>query len=365
MEPFVELLQVALGKRDKLSRKLTREEWRLIYEESEKQTITGVILKGLEFLPAEQRPPQEILLQWIGVGEVIRNRNYMMDKATVHICKFLRSEDINYFVFKGQTLSSKYPDNGIRQSGDIDFYCQRGDWKRAIDLFVSKWNAVPNGNNTEKDVEFEHEGISYEMHKMLTMFMYPKHGRYWEKTVMPEISANLYFVKICGYNVPTLSPTYNMLYVFVHIFQHLISDGIGLRQFVDWFYLFENKDDRVDYTILEHHLNKLGLKNAFKGMGVILTDYFGLEESKFPYKIDADEHKKGVKLMRNIIMMGNFGHNKKYAHPRGIVHGLQHMFRIIKQAALFGHYAPAESWWRIPHLLKWWLKKIARSILVY
>ncbi len=60
---FLELLQVALGNREALSRVPTKKEWMTLYRESEKQSILGMMLDGLERLPDEQRAQQDILLQ--------------------------------------------------------------------------------------------------------------------------------------------------------------------------------------------------------------------------------------------------------------------------------------------------------------
>ena len=62
---IIELLQVALDTRDKLSRAPNATEWGHLLTESQRQAILGVMLCGLEKLPKEQQPPQEILFQWI------------------------------------------------------------------------------------------------------------------------------------------------------------------------------------------------------------------------------------------------------------------------------------------------------------
>ena len=50
---FLELLQGALGNRVRLSRVPTAEEWEEIYEESGRQAVTGILLHGIDRLPAE------------------------------------------------------------------------------------------------------------------------------------------------------------------------------------------------------------------------------------------------------------------------------------------------------------------------
>ncbi len=86
---FFELLQIALGNRGRLSTVLSAKEWTALYKESERQAVTGILLHGIDRLPAEQRPSQAILLQWIGVGQMIERRNHLMDKRCGELLKIL------------------------------------------------------------------------------------------------------------------------------------------------------------------------------------------------------------------------------------------------------------------------------------
>lgn len=357
---FLTLLQISLGVCDKLSRTPNSREWERLYELAEEQAIVGLLLTGLESLPPEQLPPLELKLQWIGEAQIIQYENKMMDKAVVNLCQEMGKAGIRIFVFKGQTLAALYPDGSLRQSGDIDFYCHPEDWDHALQWFRDKWDVeYPDVINTEKDVEFEYNDVIYEMHNRLTLFANSRHSRYWEQVVMPEILTHPFSVDIDGNAVPTLAPLYNVLFVFVHIFRHLISDGIGLRQFVDLYYLMKViKWQKEDVYLLERYLEGIGLKKAFKGLGAILTDYFELPEESFPFVIKNDDHKAAPALMTNILAYGNFGQNKEYFRNSGIIHGIQHLWRIIQQSWQFGHYSLSESWGRIPYLIKWWVKKL-------
>lgn len=366
MNYFLELLQVALRHRDALSGIPTEEEWELVYQLAEEQAVTGIMLSALERLAESQKPDQMILLQWIGTGQMIEQQNLVMNKAVVRLCRMMTEQGIRIFVFKGQSVATYYPEPHLRQSGDIDFYCHHEDWEKAVRLFCDEKGMELNDLHTRKDVSFTWEDVVYEMHNRITLFNYPCYRRYWEKVVMPEILAHPYTVKIDGYEVPTLAPTYNALYIFVHIFQHLIASGIGLRQFVDWYYVLNANSNLnanvIDVEVLERHLKGLGLRKAYSGLGAILTDYLGMKEDVFPFEISDDDHKRAEKLKTNILEMGNFGHNVQYKSKNMWAHGLEHIWRMTKQAWVFHHYAPMEAWWHIPSMFLWWMKKIGRLI---
>lgn len=328
---------------------------------AQEQAVVGLMSQGL--IDSGVKLVSEDALNLFALQQCIRRQNSMMDKAVVELCQLMADNGIPIFVFKGQTIARSYSDVGIRQSGDIDFYCYPEYWNRALHLFKDKYKVSLNDLYTEKDVEFTVNGIAYEMHNRLTLFANPCHSRYWEDVVMPEIIANPYFVTINGYDVPTLAPTYNVLYVFVHIFQHLISEGIGLRQFCDWARLLGVLHDEIDVDIIDRHLKGIGLRKAYNGLGAILTDYLGLPEESFPFTITEDDRRRAKELMDDIMEKGNFGHNHPCHNKPGIKHGIGHLQTIFRQSLKFGHYAPNEVWWKIPYMFKWWSVKIKRMLL--
>ena len=353
-EMFFELLQIALGNRECLSRDLSADEWEQIYNLSKEQIVFGVMLKGIQHLPQGQWPPKFLLLQWVGETNIIQQQNEEMDKAVVELCQSMEDEDIRIFIFKGQSVGTLYNDPSLRQSGDIDFYCHNEDWVKAIQYFKKKKGLQLNNLHSQKDVSFTLNDIIYEMHNQITVFSYPIHSRYWKRIVMPEIIAHPYSVKVGGMDVPTLAPTYNALFIFIHIFQHLIADGIALRQFCDWAWVLSTQHDEIDVDVLRRHLRKLGLLKAYSGLGAVLTEMLGIAPELFPFEISDKDRERLPALWQNMLEHGNFGKKLAYKTKNMYAHGLEHLWRMGKQAREFYHYAPAEAWWHIPHMFSWW-----------
>ena len=70
-----ELLQIAIGNRERLSRTPTEVEWPGINSWMQKQALTGVAFLGIEHLPKEQKPPRRLLLEWYVQTEHIKKHN--------------------------------------------------------------------------------------------------------------------------------------------------------------------------------------------------------------------------------------------------------------------------------------------------
>lgn len=358
---FFELMQVALGNRESLSGVPTAEEWEGLYDLAREQAVVGVLLDGIKRLPTDQLPQKTIRLQWIGVVLMVQQQNEVMDRAVARLCQKLDAEGLRYVVIKGQTLNVIYDSPGVRQSGDIDFMVHPDDWDKAYGMFEDALGKEAIESHSVKHVEWKEDGIQYEMHRMLTSFASSRHQRYWDEVVMKGVWENPCHVEIEGVKVPTLAPTYNVLYVFVHVFYHLIIEGVGLRQFVDWFILL-HKTAGLDADLLETHLEGIGLKKAFTGLGTVLTDYLGMPEKEFPFEIGDAEHKAAPKLISNILKGGNFGHNKQYAQAHGVIHAMQQFGRVAKQVAKFHRLAPSETWLRLPQMWWHWCLKVGSMV---
>ena len=362
-ETLLRFLRSALwGKPEQLTgREMTQNQFQSLMQLAQQQTVTGLV--GQALMDSGLRLPRPAAAELYALTSSIRQRNEEMNETVVKLCKEMERRGIRIMVFKGQTLAPLYPAPLLRQSGDIDFICHPEDWDRAEHYFREEWNVSIINTNSEKHVEFQKDGIQYEMHRTMTDMACPKHQRYWEKVVMPEIWETAGFIEINGTKVPTLSPIYNIIYVFEHVLHHFFIDGVGLRQFCDWAMCVERLEMKGEWKeVLEKHLEGIGLRKAFAGMGAILTDYLGLKAEDLPFSITEEDHRRAPLLLQNIWEMGNFGKNVKYSQARGVRHGLEHLVRIYQQARQFSYYAPAEAWWHIPYMFRWWGKKIRRMV---
>lgn len=80
---FFELLQVALGTRENLSRVPSAAEWGLLFEEVERQAVVGFLLEGLQRCMVHgdgcmANLPLDLKLEWIGEAQIIEEQNRVM-----------------------------------------------------------------------------------------------------------------------------------------------------------------------------------------------------------------------------------------------------------------------------------------------
>ena len=91
---FFELIQVAIGRRERLSHTPTEMEWRELYAMAEKQAVIGICFCGVQRLPKEQivEMPVQLKMQWFALAESVKQRNDLMNRRCVEVQRILAKE---------------------------------------------------------------------------------------------------------------------------------------------------------------------------------------------------------------------------------------------------------------------------------
>ena len=329
-----ELIQITLGNRNQLSRKPTAKEWHGIHGVAMRQAVAGIAFVGIEKLPKEQMPPEMLLFQWIGTAEQIKQQNHLLDNEVEALAALLDQHQIKYAVVKGQVVASYYEKPEYRQSGDIDFYVPQEDAEKAKEVIEDAWQVEMDKGDSAKHYDFKHNGVTYEMHFRLFEWHQEKKERYWQEILHKAMN---YRVKIGETRVATLEPTVHTLYVFLHLYHHLIEVGVGLRHFCDLAMMLKADIDREQ---LKNHLEDFGMKRAFRACEYIIGEKLDLPKEYLLYDIRGIDRWFGRKILDIVLYRGNMGHYNK----RGGWKGLRH--KVESTGIKLSHFL--KLWWLSP-----------------
>ena len=340
---FIELLQVTVGTRDFLSRVPTSIEWQGLFNEGRRQAVECVLLAGINQLPENQRPPKDVLLQWIGSVEMIGLRNALLNRRCVELQTLFVSSGFKSCILKGQGNALLYPDPLLRQSGDIDIWVE-GE-RDAIIEFLRR-------NKQIKHIDVKHcnwkifKDVPVEVHFIPSWFYNPfinKKLQNWfnnQKTVQFENKSEE------GFNTPTVS--FNMVYVLIHIYRHLFDEGIGLRQLMDYYYilLHSTAEERQEVKIV---LDSFKMKHFVSAVMYVMQEVFMLDEE---FLISQPLVKEGYFLLNEIMIAGNFGHydiRRSHRNRGRWVNGIENIRRNMR---FVSRYPQEVCWmpaWKIWH----------------
>lgn len=317
-ELFIELLQVSLGTREELSRVPSAVEWQGLYDEAQRQAIAGVLACGIERLSKEQQPPQAILLQWIGLTLQIEQRNKLSTKVCGKVVGQMEKDGLRCCVLKGQANHWYYPSqmSNRRSSGDIDIWVQglgfkvQGSVREVLEYVDAHWERTGlcwlHCNFTDKS------GVPVEVHFHPSFFSRPKYNKRFQ-SYFSDIERCVVRETIDGVEIPVMRVEEDVIYQMNHIYRHLIDEGVGLRQVVDYYWLLRRFQDSC-FKVKEMSFDREGLKEVVKWLGMrrfagalmyVLRELLGMPEK---YLLCEPSEKDGKFLMDEILMSGNFGH---------------------------------------------------------
>lgn len=109
MKLFLELIQVSLGQRDRLSRRPHETEWEKLYAICQQQAVAGLVFPALDKLSKQgQKPPQDMLFDWLGLSEQVKAQNVLMNKEAARLTRIFEDEGHRTAILKGQANARLY-----------------------------------------------------------------------------------------------------------------------------------------------------------------------------------------------------------------------------------------------------------------
>lgn len=318
---FFDFLRFCIGSAKQIPGSLKEVDWKELYAIAKKQALLGVLFHGIQQLPKELAPEQKLLMQWMVMAEQIRKQNIRLFQDSVKVCQNFENKGFANCILKGQGNALLYPDPYMRTPGDIDIYLSGG--RKKIMKYVDR--VCPNQVMRYHHVDFPVMKTAIEVHFTPSYMFYPVHNRRmqkWFKEVMDLQCSNVVTLPD-GYGeitVPTTS--FNVIYILSHLYRHIFTEGIGLRQLLDYYFVLvkwhtdlTNLTDsnkslpqmtqiNTDLDTLRHELKYLGLWKFAQAVMYVLHEVFGLSEDRMIAPMDE---KEGRFLLDEIVRGGNFG----------------------------------------------------------
>ena len=285
-------------------------DWQEVYRLATEQSVLGLVLDGLEH--SDEKPPQIMLLQWIGEVQMIEQRNKEMNVFIAELIEKLRKADIYAILVKGQGVAQCYEKPLQRCCGDVDLFLSDNNYEKA------KKFLIPIASEVEKEyVEGRHLGMTIngwvvELHGSLHVGLPGKINCVLDDIQTDTFNGGSVRSWMNGRTqVFLLGKENDIVYVFVHFFNHFYKEGVGLRQLCDWCRLMWTYRDETDVKKIEGRIQEMGLVSEWKAFYNLASRYLGMPDldSRFMAH-DSKFNKKADRIMEFILKSGNMGHNR-------------------------------------------------------
>ena len=234
---FFDFLRFCIGSAKEIPGSLKEADWKELYAIAKKQCLVGVLFDGIKKLPAEHVVMEkELLLHWMAESQMLEKANVRLNDAAIQVSEWFRKKGFRTCILKGQGNALMYPNPYSRTPGDIDIWVEGGD-KRVISFVRS---ISPHEKACYHHIEFpSYKGVEVEVHYRPSFLLCFWHNRklqkYYERGKEQQFSHRVMLGEQGEVAIPTAE--FNLIFQLTHIFSHLMNEGIGLRQLVDYYFV--------------------------------------------------------------------------------------------------------------------------------
>ncbi len=251
---------------------LSLRDWRELMNMAVKQGALAIVFDGFHTLvdrygkegvaPRLDLDDREVLIyEWIAGMTQVEYQNRQQREVMDDMASKWAAQGCRVMVFKGQACATMYPQPRHRSPGDIDCYLFE-DYARGNDI------ARKAGANVNERW-YQHSQIHYkgEMFENHQYFVHTREGKRskllqkeLEDTLKIEINNNPKIERLSKYVV--LPPgQWTAMFLTYHACAHFISEGLRIKQLLDWAMFLKKHQDDVDWNAFyafceRHHLRR-------------------------------------------------------------------------------------------------------------
>ena len=237
LQIFFDFLRFCIGSDSEIPSSLKEADWKELYAIAKKQCLVGILFDGIKKLPAEHvGMEKELLLHWMAESQMLEKANVRLNDAAIQVSEWFRKKGFRTCILKGQGNALLYPNGLLRTPGDIDIWVEGGD-KRVISFVRS---ISPHEKACYHHIEFpSYKGVEVEVHYRPSFLLCFRHNRklqkYYERVKEEQFSHRVMLGEQGEIAIPTVE--FNLIFQLTHIYAHLMNEGIGLRQLLDYYFV--------------------------------------------------------------------------------------------------------------------------------
>lgn len=337
---FFELISVAVGEREHLSKVPSSQEWRYIFEMAKKQSLVGICFAGIQRLGANSAGGflsigigEVHYLTWLGLTADIQQKNESVNLNVKIVLSHFRNQGLACQVLKGQGVAKLYGDLcSFRQPGDIDIWSNGGLY-RVAELSKKRFGQIQGLTYYHIHYPF-FDDVSVELHFKPSFLSSPVRNKKFVEF------AKKYEPRLGCTDEPSL--TFNRVYILLHCYRHLCGHGVGMRQLMDYYFVLKQGFSKEEKVEAMYWISRLGMSKFVGAMMWVMQNVFGLSEKNL---LCVPNPVGGQFLLNEVIHSGNMGHGEDRFDGMVSARAISRYWYNIKRDFRLLQICPHEALW--------------------
>ncbi len=309
---FLNVIRCAVN--DEINISLENPSFERLYAIAKEQSLIPVFYEGLckmRTAGAEIEIPPAIENRFKLEAMMVISAQAQNTESFLEIYSKLLAGGIKPIVMKGIICRGTYGELADhRPSGDEDIYIRREDFGRCREILEE------NGFEME-DIPVDDETLS----SIQEVSFYGRNGLYLEVHTNPMGRANEAYSRMnklfenafdtmivdetFGQPIYTYNHTTHFLFLFFHLYRHIVEGGVGLRQVTDIMMYNRAHGNEIDAARVKEVIKDFSAEKIFSDIIYIGSEYLGFSIKPIP-KPTCPE-----RLIEDMIESGIFGHSDR------------------------------------------------------
>ena len=294
---------------DKTKLVLEEKEWDAVIRYAEKHGMVSLLYSEL-FERADLSESLKTRVSKVAKQTVLQQ--YRLLFLSKHLTDLLEENHICSVILKGVTVGTYYPVPELRKSGDVDLLLMNpADMEAAKKIFKENGLKVKEEQPSLHHICFSTlEGIEIELHTMLAEPFDNEKTNMALQELLKEAEGKVIKKEVMGVELPVLPDAYYAFDLLIHMLQHFLRSGFGLRLLCDWVMFWQKpmeKKDRKKYLEL---VERIGIRGFSDVITLTCVRFLGLQENLVHWMDFSDEYQVEA-FMRETLDAEEFGKSNK------------------------------------------------------
>lgn len=285
------LLRLGLGLEQDIAQdnssfsEMKEQDWLALKDMTEKQGVSAIALDGLNELVAQSDDIihagvdkdwwKSFLLQWMGTLLYVEQANLHQITVMNQMANIWMKENLKVMVMKGQVNGLFYPKPLHRSPGDIDCYLFE-DY--AIGNNIARMNGADVDESWYKHSVIRYNDETFENHQFFVHTREGKRSKRLQKELKDALNSDDWEM-FPNSNVCLPPVQWNAMFLTYHACAHFITEGLRLKQVLDWAMFLQKEQDNVDWSGFYAFCDRHHLRRFADAITAISVKYLGVKIS--------------------------------------------------------------------------------------
>ncbi len=249
-------------------------------------------------------------------------QSYHLLFLSKYVINLLEDNGVKTVLLKGSSTASLYPVPELRKSGDVDLLLENEESvDRACSILSKAGFQIENEQHAHHHIVYKSpDGIDVELHSLLVEPFDNNRINNYLESVKVGIFKDIFRENIMGIELPVLNEAFHAFYLLLHMLQHFLRSGFGLKLVCDWAVFWNRDIPQQDKSQFIQLVKESGIYGFARMVTLLCIYYLGLCRDNVSFMLclehssheKADvkkemEEKEAEEFMEEVLEAGEFG----------------------------------------------------------